>query len=220
MVYEYIRSFVGIGKMKVKKTLLILFFISISQISYGDILIYKINNSCLEFNGVEGEWEKIVKRERGYLILDLNYLEDGTIDVNDAVQVMYWTDRADKLYRESYRYIDIIKIIHSRKLYWMFVEKNANVIEVQSEILKGDTKDISEDSDNLLGEIAQELKGDYLSDIQLGTGHYIDINSITLRLHMQWTLWANEIDGGDGDFDYAISDIVLKHLQRRGYDDS
>lgn len=206
--------------MKVIKTLAILIFISISSISYGEILIYKINNKCLEYNGVEDEWEKIVKRDRGFLILELGYHEDGTIDVNDAVEIMYWRDGSDKLYRETDRYINIVRIIQERRLYWLLVEDKANVIEVQSEILKGRAEDNNGDSSNMPDEIVNEFNGKYLSDIQLGSGHYIDIKDMTLRLHSQWTLLANESIREEGNFDYAVSEIVLNYLKDRGYENS
>lgn len=203
--------------MKVIKTSIILIFLSMVQFCYGEILVYKINSRGLEFSGVEGNWERISNRNRGFLVLDLNYLEDGNIYVNDAVQIVYWRDGKNKLYRQDYRYIDVIRIFQERDLYWLVAEKNAESVEVSAEILKGPTEDISNKSEYLPVEIAKKLNGNYLSDIQLGTGHYVDIKNVTLRLHLQWTAWANEPGRGNGDFEYAISNIVVSYLSNKKY---
>ncbi len=200
--------------MEVIKTLIFIVFLSIGQISSAEILIYKVDNYCLEFNGVDGQWEKDVKGERGFLVLELNYLEDDNIDVNEAVQIMYWRDGTDKFYGEYSHNIDIMRVLMDRQIYWLLVEKNANSIDVQMQILMGPVDDNSED---ISGEIANELSGTYLSDTQLGVGHYIDINNVTFRLDSRWTSWANEAGRGGGDFDYAVSDIVVSYLEEKRY---
>jgi hypothetical protein len=207
-------------KFIIRLAVILLLFVLYSQAD-AEILIYKTSIKGYEYNGISGVWEAIERKDRGYLILDIDYVndeDDEKINVINAKEIKYWNDGVDHLYEEFDRDYYITRVEYRVNIWWFLTGSYASSIEVQALINKGETKDTSIDfnKDDTV-EVANQLTGKNLSDIQLGYGHYIDTWSTTFRLHTSWTKLANSANHGNGDFGYAVDQIVKNYLIRRGY---
>lgn len=210
--------------MKFYIRMAIIFLIVLCSQADAEILIYKTTISGYEYNGVSGEWEGIERKDRGYLVLDIEYVEDEEnerINVVNAIEIKYWKDEDDYLYDEINRDYHITRVEYKGNILWFLAGSYADAIEVQALITKGQTKETMVDfNQEVTKEVASQLTGNNLSDIQLGTGHYVDTWSTTFRLHSQWTKVANDAGYGNGDFDYAVDEIIKNYLIKRGYEET
>ena len=206
-------------RFTIKLFVIFLFFVPY-ELADADILIYNMSITGYDFNGISGNWEGIQKKDRGYLILDIRYDDpEDTINVVDAKEVVYWKDGGDYLFITDDQNYQITRILYRGNIWWFLTSSYADAVEVQASILNGQSGDVAIDFDkDVTVEVASQLTGRNLSDIQLGIGHYIDMWSIKLRLNSVWTKLANNANNGDGDFDYAVEEIVKAYLIRRGYE--
>lgn len=205
-------------RFSIKLIVIFLFFVLFSQAD-ADILIYTLSITGYDFNGVSGNWEGVQRKDRGYLILDIRYDDpEDTINVVEAKEVIYWKDGDDNLFRVYDRDYQITRVFYKDKIWWFLTGSYASAVEVQALIINGQSGDLAIDFDkSVTVEVASQLTGRNLSDIQLGTGHYIDIWSSKYRFYQQWTKLANNANNGNGDFDYAVDEIVKAYLIRKGY---
>ncbi len=205
-------------KFLIKLIVILLFFVLYSQAD-ADILIYKLSITGYDFNGVSGDWEGIQRKDRGYLVLDIRYDDpEDTINVVEAREIIYWKDGEDYLFRVYDRDYQITRVLYRDTIWWFLTGSYADAVEVQAMISKGQSKDIAIDFvKDVTVEVASQLTGRNISDSQLGPGHYIDIWSTKYRFYQQWTKLANNENNGNGDFDYAVDEIVKAYLIRRGY---
>ena len=210
-------------KNVVKLAITLLLVVLYSQAN-AEILIYKSSTKGYEYNGVSGEWEVIQRKDRGYLIIEIEYIddeEDERINVLNATEFLYWKDGSNNYFKDYDRDYQITRVEYKGNILWYLTGSYASSVEVQALISKGQTSDTSIDfnKDDTV-EVATQLKGKNLSDIQLGYGHYIDTWSTSFRFHTTWTKLANSANHGNGDYEYAVEQIVKIYLLRKGYEET
>ena len=210
-------------KYILKLTIILLSVVIYSQAD-AEILIYKSSTRGYEYNGLSGEWEVIQRKDRGYLIIEIEYIddeEDERINVLNAEEFLYWKDGRTYYFKDYSRDYEITRVEYKGDILWYLTGSYASSVEVQALISKGRTSDTSIDfnKDDTV-EVATKLQGKNLSDIQLGYGHYIDTWSTSFRLHTSWTKLANSPNQGNGDYEYAVEQIVKLYLLRRGYEET
>ena len=207
------------------------------------ILIYKMSLKCFEAEGdrpVDGEWVWQAEEEKrtGYLIVEVAYDPNGQIaEIWGATQIAYWRDGRDRWYEHLKEGFNIERIeIEDRPgrpvVYWVLENWNAwdydGVEGIRFNMLRGNAR-----MTNIgLGwaaaekrEVASMLEGCFQYwERWLDEEPEPDIESIdkslcceTLRLHPWWTRLANDPDVGDGEFEFAVFEIVVAWLERLGY---
>ena len=211
------------------------------------ILIYSKTLKCFEAegereldNGNEWLWEAEEERRTGYLIIQVLYDEDGQIEeVGPAVQIGYWRNGRDRWYEFFKEGFDVERIeIEDRAgrpvIYWVLENWDTwdydGVDGISFTMLRGNAR-----MTNIgLGwaaadrkEVASILEGcvqyweRWLDEEPEPDMEYIDKSLCceTLRLHPWWTRLANDPDVGDGDFEFAVFEIVRAWLEWLGYEE-
>jgi hypothetical protein len=210
------------------------------------ILVYRKTMKCFEADGereAEGEWlwETGEERVTGYLILDVSYDEDGQIaEIWGAMQIEYWRDGRDRWYEHLKEWFEVERIeIEDRAgrpvVYWVLENWNRWGLDglggMSFTMLRGNAR-----MANIgLGwaaaekrEVPSMLEGclqyweRWLDEEPTPDMEYIDKSMCceSLRLHPWWTRLANDPDVGDGDFEFAVYEIVVAWLERLGYEEA
>ena len=195
--------------------------------AHGEILIYRKSMMCFEAdgeaipdNGPEWDWNVDDGRVTGYLILDVQYDDNGEIlEVDDAVQVEYWREGRDRFYTQIYHTLQVQRIEVDGTVYWLLGEF---VLEGETAVafmmVRGKARNINIG----LGwderrEVAQTLTGAVLIAFQELEFTYTRICNASFRLHTWWTRLANDPDVGNQDFEFADFEIVKAWLEWLGY---
>ena len=211
----------------------------------GEILIFTKTGKCFEADGEreldDGEWLWGVWEERltGYLILEVEYDENGEIDyINHAEQVEYWREGRERWYEQFPEWFDVERIeILDRWdrpiVYWVLEAWDTWEDEGEEGIwfimLRGRARMVNIGlgwADEEKREVAAMLEGccqewDWWEILDGPGTEYIEkwMCCETLRLHPWWTRLANDPDVGDQDFEFAVFEIVKYWLEWLGYEE-
>ena len=210
----------------------------------GEILIFTKTLRCFEVdgereldNGDEWLWDAGDERITGYLILEVEYDENGEIDyINDAEQVEYWRDGRERWFEQWGEGYDVERIeIEDRAgrpiVYWVLEDWDtwSNGFEgIWFIMLKGRARMVNIGlgwAPEERREVASMLDGcllfweSWIDEEPIPDIEYIEKSLCceTLRLHPWWTRLANDPDIGDQDFEFAVWDIVKAWLEWLGY---
>jgi hypothetical protein len=85
----------------IAKLVVLLILLGVCLPAYGEIIIYSFTNTNSEYNN-DSESGGYVgsEAEKGYIILEVTYNEDGTITIDNATLISYWKDGSDKWYEQ------------------------------------------------------------------------------------------------------------------------
>jgi hypothetical protein len=207
------------------KVLIVLIVLVFCVPANGEILIYQKTIRGFDCNSLDDQWEVNERRDRGYLILEIEYDSEGeeqTIEVINAVQIEYFKEDDSKWYVvDEMHSFWLIRADYNGKIAWILLESSINIIigDVDILMLQGLAADCSIGlGTDVQREAAKRLKGNFLSDQQLSINHTIETLRISLRLHSQWTKIANNPNRLNGSFDDAVADVEAG-LIKRGYEE-
>ena len=181
--------------------------------AHSEILVY--NKTIKYWEAVEGtDWNVTSETIRGFLVLDVVYNEDGTInDITDAVQVEYGrNDARNKVYTETSHDFGIVRVVYRNRVQWVLVESDSNENGDELTLLRGSAID-SRIGNVDPNEIAKSLSGNRLGYWNDGGDEDVVVCEWTLRLKDDWTRWINEDEKTLGE---ALDDIEL-WLEAKGY---
>jgi hypothetical protein len=216
------------GELKMKavvKLLMLLTILAICMPAYGQdgsaILIYAKTMKCFEAYEIGDDiWELFSDTYKGFLVLDVFFL-NGEIDgINSAVQIDYWKDDEGKWYSTNFYDLDYEKIEFDGEVWWVLEELNIETgpdgVEVM--ILNGQARNINAG----LGRDAKleappMLQGSIIEFFPAEPYKLVCCES--LKILSCWTRRANDPDKGDRDIKYAIYNIVVQWLERRGFEE-
>ena len=195
----------------------------------GEILIYRKTMTCFEVEGEEvigngpaWDWAMYRGWPRGYLILDVNYVDGQIAQIDNAVQVEYWVEEGHKYYRQIEHTFDVNRVGTDGAVYWVLEDLTAEPLDgLRFMIVRGRTRNTNLGLGwGLLRPVPSVLRGAFLRRASSDTYVYRQVcYSMSLRVHWSWTRRANSAIGGDQDFGYAEWDIVKTWLERLGYEE-
>jgi len=218
------------GMKTVKKWAMLLALLAICMPAYGQgqvaVLVYAKTINCweaweVEDNGVD--WAVEEEHITAFLVFEVLYdgLTGEIVDILDAAQIEYWKDGRDKNYWIFEEEYIIERVDVGDEVIWVLEQLDGDTEPEWGEILmiRGRAREmnIGLGRDEKM-EVARTLEG-YILYLYLDDGIEKSMCTMSIRLLQRWTKCANDPDEGDGDFDYAIEDIVEAWLQRRGYEE-
>ena len=232
---------------KLAKLVMLLAVLAFCLPADGEILIFNKTVKCWWadaqriVDGVDWTWQVGDERITGYLILDVEYDENGEIDyINSAEQVDYWREGRERWYEQEGEGYDVERIeipgrteLAPPTVYWVLEDWDtwSNGSDgIWFVMLRGKARMVNIG----LGwaaeekrEVASVLEGccqyweNWLDEEPIPDIEYIEkeMCSETLRLHPWWTRLANDPEIGNGDFEFAVFDIVKAWLEWLGYEE-
>jgi hypothetical protein len=202
------------------KLVVLLILLGVCLPAYGEIIIYSFTNTNSHYNNdSESGGDVGSETEKGYIILEVTYNEDGTIaSIDNATRISYWKEGSDKWYEQmDIGELSLERIVYGSndsKVRWMvYQEGDGSML-----ILTGRAydKNIGAAENR---KVATTLKGYNLWHDDLGDGSFeFGIEKITLTLKTTWTKHANDDEGLNQDFDAAV-DYAIAYLDGKGYDE-
>ena len=204
------------------KLVMLLAVLAICMPAQGEILIYSKAYHCWEAWQIL-DWNTDEWTQRGYLVLDVSYDENGEIDaINDAEQIEFERDGRDKFYWQIGEEYIIERVDDGDEVIWV-LEQLSGDGEFSAEIvmLKGKARarfmniGLGRDEQR---EVARVLDGYWLY-LSMGMGVDKQMCTKTLRLQGRWTKLANDPEVGNQDFEFSIFEIVKAWLELRGYEE-
>ena len=194
---------------------LTIFFLCIP--AKGEIVIYNTKTEEFTAKGNEQPWVEVKNRKNnGFLILDVIFSEENSITgIRNALEISYKTLGQYKWYGQKVHEFDFEPVRLHNRLLWMLVQKyyesGAEIL-----ILDGWASNVRIDSTKReKRRLPKKLDGYYLSDLDIET-RTIQTVEMKMRLNKGMTRLANESDGGNGDFDYAVN-LIIDNLRQKGY---
>lgn len=186
--------------------------------AHGEILIYQMNMKFFSTLGEEEPWTSVSEeRVNAYLVLDVDYAPDGSIDsINNAVRYEYERIGRYKWYYTQTHYFQVASIDSGRSTEWIMVEMEY-LAGAEIWVMSGKARNakIGLGNDEKRA-VARSLKGDIhvaLSGVEGG----FQTCEFSMRLNSRWTQQANDVNQGNQDFSYATEDIVEEYLEEKGY---
>jgi hypothetical protein len=202
--------------------LLAVLVICIPAHGQGDstILIYAKTMKCFEAWEIrDGIWDLFSGTYKGFLVLDVFFL-DGEIDgINGAIQIDYWKDDDGKWYSTDFYELDYERIMFEGEVWWVLEELDIEIEPdgVQVMLLNGQTRNINVGlGRDTRFEAPSVLQGSIIEFFP--DEPYKLVCCESLKLLPNWTRRANNPDKGDGDLKYAVYNIVGAWLERRGFE--
>ena len=187
--------------------------------AHGEILIYTSSGSGTWYHlAGDGTGEVDKETDKGYVVLDVTYNEDGTITVNEAHSIRYWKDNDGKWYeQDELEELEIVRVPDGTKVQWVIVEKGAEDGSAWIVLLAGKAseQDIGAAENQ---EVAKSLKGYILRDETYDGERELSMRKMSLK-YSGWTKWANDPDGGDGDI-LAAKGYIEDYLEGKGYEEA
>lgn len=215
-------------KMATRLTM-ILAVLAICLPAHSEILIYRKTMTCFEVEGEEvlgngpgWDWAMYSGRPKGYLILDVNYVDGQIAQIDNAVQVEYWIEERHRYYRQIEHAFDVERVEIGGALYWVLEDLTDEPLDgLRFMIIQGRTRNTNVGlGRGIQRPVAPLLKGAFLRRASSDTYVYRRVCcSMSLRLHTWWTRRANSFVIGNQDFEYAEWDIVKTWLERIGYEE-
>ena len=184
----------------------------------GEILIYQMSMSFFSTLGDEEPWTSVSQEKvTSYLILDVEYASDGTIEsVNNAVRYELERYGIYKWYVTETHYFDVANVEVRGRMTLALVEKEY-LAGAEIFVLTGQTRNTGIGlSGGEQRSVAKRLTGNIMVVITGEEGGY-QICDVSMRLNSRWTKSANNEYEGNQDFDYAAESIVEPYLEGRGY---
>jgi hypothetical protein len=204
-------------KMLLKSTI-VLSMLSICMPVKGEILIYKNTVRCLTASENDELWDVDEEIERGFLILDVTYDPNGAVSgISDVEQIRYVKTGRYKWYWEQEHRFEFAGIEIEKGVLWILMERDMGEGSGEILIITGKAKDKRIGLDrNERREVARAFRGEILADWIISDG-IVQMCTVSLRLQSSFTKRANDVDEGNQDFEYAVSNIVKEYLRGRGY---
>ncbi len=192
----------------------VLSFLIVCLPAEGEILIYRKNIKCWDAVEDDGQWSVIDEKGRGFLVLDIEYDEEGAID-NIAYAYEYEYGRNSegvRVYSSTEHEFDVVRVQDGNVVAWVLVITTLSGDGGQIMLLRGNASNfrIGNDDPN---EVARGLEGGILNYSPDEGADVLDMCQWELRLHQGWTKRANR----DAFTIYDALDFVEIWLDLRRY---
>lgn len=188
--------------------------------AYSEILIYEYSSNGDYYGRRNGVWEVEIEDDRGYLVIEVMYNTDGTIELNQALYIEYWGDNEGKWFRvvESGFDLEIERVEYGGEVQWLFLERDVEETEIHLMTIAGKAynQDIGKEDKR---EVATKLNG-YDLEVQrdpMAERFYCEMEEVTAALHSRWTKYANDDEKGLAQNYAATVQYVKDELQKQGY---
>jgi hypothetical protein len=205
----------------VTKLVILLAVLAICMPAQGEILVYSKLYDCWGASSPDMlVWDVDEWMQRGFLVLNVIYVDGDIVEVDGAYQVEYVRDGRDKLYWDYPEEFTIERVEVGGEVIWVLEYILATeTTEAEIIMVRGKPRDINIGlGRNEKREVARELTG-YWLDLQLGMGVEKQMCTFSLRLHSRFTKLSNHPDECNQSFECAVLGLVIPWLEGRGYEE-
>jgi len=189
--------------------------------AYCEILIYEYTTNGDYYGRRNGVWEVEIEDDKGYLVIEVMYNVDGTIELNQALYIEFWGDNEGKWFRvvESGFDLEIERVEYGGEVQWLFLERDVEETETHLMTAEGRAyeQDIGKEDKR---EVATKLNGYDLEvrrDPLAERDFYCEMEEVTVAIHSSWTKYANDGEKGLAQNYAAAVQYVKDELQKKGY---